>query len=63
VKTPGFADPEDGARTLERKTQRRKQRAFASRFEAEVVRLGKGGDRSLTEVATDLGLAEAALLS
>lgn len=39
----------------------RKRRAFTAEFKAEAVRLCKVGDRSITQVATDLDLTETAL--
>lgn len=43
------------------KKQRRTRRAFTDEFKAEAVRLCKVGDRTITQVATDLDLTETAL--
>jgi transposase-like protein len=40
---------------------KRKRRAFDAEFKAEAVRLCKVGDRSIGQVAKDLGLTETAL--
>jgi transposase len=40
---------------------RRKRRAFTAEFKREAVGLTKVGDRSIREVARDLGLTETAL--
>jgi transposase len=47
--------------TMEKKKQRRKRRAFTPEFKAEAVRLCRVGDRSITQVATELDLTETAL--
>ena len=39
----------------------RKRRAFSAEFKAETVRLCKIGDRSIGQVAKDLGLTETAV--
>ena len=39
----------------------RKRRAFSAEFKAETVRLCKVGDRSIGQVAKDLGLTETAV--
>ena len=41
--------------------QRRARRAFSDEFKAEAVRLCKVGDRTVTQVATDLDLSETSL--
>ena len=43
------------------KKQRRARRAFSDEFKAEAVRLCKVGDRTVTQVATDLDLSETSL--
>lgn len=44
-----------------RKKQRRPRRAFTAEFKSEAVRLCKVGDRTISQVATDLDLTETAL--
>ena len=46
---------------MDKKKQRRKRRAFTPEFKAEAVRLCRVGDRTVTQVATDLDLTETAL--
>ncbi len=46
---------------MDKKKQRRKRRAFTPEFKAEAVRLCKVGDRTITQVASDLDLTETAL--
>lgn len=46
---------------MEKKKQRRKRRAFTPEFKAEAVRLCRVGDRTITQIATDLDLTETAL--
>jgi transposase len=40
---------------------KRKRRAFTAEFKADAVRLCRAGDRSIGQVAKDLGLTETAL--
>ncbi len=40
---------------------KRRRRAFTAEFKADAVRLCKAGDRSIGQVAKDLGLTETAL--
>jgi transposase len=40
---------------------KRKRRAFTAEFKADAVRLCRAGDRSIPQVAKDLGLTETAL--
>ncbi len=40
---------------------KRKRRAFTAEFKADTVRLCKGGDRTIAQVARDLDLTETAL--
>src|SRR3954471_6644741 len=47
--------------TMDKKKQRRKRRAFTPEFKAEAVRLCRVGDRSITQIASDLDLTETAL--
>jgi transposase-like protein len=47
--------------TMDKKKQRRKRRAFTPEFKAEAVRLCRVGDRTITQIATDLDLTETAL--
>jgi len=47
--------------SMAKRQVRRKRRSFTPEFKAEAVRLCKVGDRSVTEVASDLDLTETAL--
>ena len=46
---------------MAKRQTRRARRSFTPEFKAEAVRLCKIGDRSITQVATDLDLTENAL--
>ena len=46
---------------MAKRQARRKRRAFTPEFKAEAVRLCWVGDRSITQVASDLDLTETAL--
>jgi transposase len=47
--------------TMESKKQKRKRRKFTPEFKAEAVRLCRVGDRTISQVASDLDLTETAL--
>lgn len=46
---------------MAKRQARRKRRSFTPEFKAEAVRLCKVGDRTITQVASDLDLTETAL--